>query len=508
MDTLRKTLVAVSIVTVISLPAHGQEVESLHESIRALQKQASEMASMMEEMKAEILRSRADITALRLELEKARPQLVPSPSGRGAPEGRSEGASPATVQDENLLEKLAEDQELLSAKVDEQYQTKVESASRYRVRLSGVVLLNMFSGKGAVDNLDFPNLVVDDTQAYRRASFGASMRQSQLGLELFGPQINGGRVSGDIQFDFAGGFPNVSDGVTSGLLRLRTAGMRLTWPKTTVAVGQDIPFISPLAPSSISSLATPAFSYSGNLWTWIPQARVERQVQLTEASKILLQGGILDPLTGERPPFTYSRTAQAGEASRQPAYAARTAWNSRVFERDLSVGIGGFYSRQDWDAQRRIDAWAGTADWILPASQYFEVSGEFYHGRAIGGLGGGLGRSVMFSGDLSNPATQVKGLGATGGWTQVKFRQTEKLEWNTAVGQDNVPARDLRLFPVDPHYFNNPTVARNRGSLFNFIYQARSNVLLSVEYRRLRTFLMRGDSRRADFVNFSMGVLF
>jgi len=33
-------------------------------------------------------------------------------------------------------------------KVDEQYQTKVESASKYRMRLSGIVLLNLFSNWG------------------------------------------------------------------------------------------------------------------------------------------------------------------------------------------------------------------------------------------------------------------------------------------------------------------------------------------------------------------------
>jgi hypothetical protein len=34
---------------------------------------------------------------------------------------------------------------LVQAKVDEQYQTKVESASKYRVRLSGIVLMNLLS---------------------------------------------------------------------------------------------------------------------------------------------------------------------------------------------------------------------------------------------------------------------------------------------------------------------------------------------------------------------------
>src|ERR1039458_6979416 len=40
---------------------------------------------------------------------------------------------------------LEEEYQLLSGKVDDQYQTKVESASKYRVRLSGIVLMNLAS---------------------------------------------------------------------------------------------------------------------------------------------------------------------------------------------------------------------------------------------------------------------------------------------------------------------------------------------------------------------------
>ena len=52
---------------------------------------------------------------------------------------------------------LDEEYQLLSGKVDEQYQTKVESASKYRMRLSGIVLLNLFSNVGTVNNADIPS---------------------------------------------------------------------------------------------------------------------------------------------------------------------------------------------------------------------------------------------------------------------------------------------------------------------------------------------------------------
>jgi regulator of replication initiation timing len=476
-----------------SFPVLAQE--TLQDSIQSLQKQTSELKAMLEEMKAEMVRSHTETMALRQELEATREQLaavVPVPQA---------GESPA-------VQRLEEDQQLLSAKVDDQYQTKVESASKYRVRLSGTVLMNLFSNNGFVDNIDFPSFVGQYGTQYSRGSFGGTLRQSQIGLEAFGPQIKGARVSADVQFDFAGGFPSTPDGTTLGLPRLRTGAVRLTWPRTTIVAGQDAPFFSPRSPTSVATLALPEFAYSGNLWTWIPQARLERRLDLSESSSVLLQGGILDPLTGELPSSQFLRTAGAGEASRQPAYAARTAWSRKAFGQTLTAGIGGYYSRQAWGPYRNVDAWAGTADWTVPLSNRWELSGESYRGRAIGGLGGGFGHSVGYSGPVSSLSTQIGGLNSAGGWAQAKFRQTERLEWNGGFGQDTILAGDLRRFPVVQQGYIDPTVARNQAAFINLIYRPRSDFLFSVEYRHLRTFGISGNSAGADHINVGMGVLF
>ena len=114
----------------------------------------------------------------------------------------------------------------------------------------------------------------------------------------------------------------------------------------------------------------------------------------------------------------------------------------------------------------------------------------------------------MFSGPVTYSSTRVKGLNATGGWAQLKFRQTERLEWNAAYGEDSVPARDLRLFRFVQQSYYDASIARNQSSLMNFIYRPRSDLLLSLEYRRLRTFMFQGDSQKASQFNLSMGVLF
>jgi len=173
----------------------------------------------------------------------------------------------------------------------------------------------------------------------------------------------------------------------------------------------------------------------------------------------------------------------------------------------MTLGVGGYYSRQDWGFERRVDAWAGTADWSVPLSQWFALSGEFYRGRALGGLGGGVGRSVLRSGPLTDPTTTVLGLNTTGGWTQLKFRPTEKIEFNTAFGEDNPLAADFNRIPVNQSYLF-PTVVRNQSGMVNVIYRPRSNLLFSLEYRRFHTFEMNRSKDNANHINLAVGMLF
>ena len=432
--------------------------------------------------------------------------LAESAVGDPAQSGQALPSERVTALDSRVAT-LADDQQLLTAKVEDQYQTKVESGSKYRVRLSGLALLNVFGTRGSVDTLDLPSAAVSRGPLDSLGTFGATVRQSLLGLEVFGPNLAGAKASGDIQFDFFGGFPYTTDGVTAGLVRLRTARISLDWNRTSIIGGQDAPLFSPLSPSSLASIAYPAFSTAGNLWVWTPQIRVEHRAAFSDASSIVLQGGIMDPLTGELPGFTYFRLPQAGERSGGPAYAARTAWKRTAFDRSLTVGAGAYYARHDWGYHRIVNAWAATADWDLPLGRWFSLSGEFYRGRAIGGLGAASGRSVLFSGPPANTTTSVLGLGSSGGWSQMKFKPLEKMEFNGAFGEDVPFTSELRRFRFSQFYFE-PSYGRNASAMFNVIYHARSNLLLSVEYRRLWTSQLKPGKSAADHVNFGAGGLF
>ncbi len=487
--------------------------EQLTEQIRQLQATLADVLSEMKRTRAESAELRKELKATQKELALVSSRQANSRSVSGTVASDAQGGAPAPspeqprAQDTQELARLQEDVQLLTDKVNDQYQTKVESASKYRVRLSGIMLLNVFGNRGTVDNQDVPSLARPKTALGSAGDFGATVRQSQLGLEVFGPTIAGARSSANVAFDFFGGFPATIDGVTAGLVRMRTARVRLDWNSTSVVAGQDEPFFSPLSPTSLASLALPAFSYSGNLWVWTPQVRVEQRIASSEASILTLQAGILDPLTGETPYSQFYRRPEAGERSRQPAYASRVAWSRKVWGQPISFGVGGYYARQNWGFDRTVDAWAGTADWTVPLGPRLSLTGEFYRGRGLGGLGGGTGRSVLFSGDPTNPQTLVLGLNTVGGWSQLKFMATPKLEFNTAFGEDLPFSRDLERFAEGTSYVYS-TIGENQSGFFNMIYRARSNLLFGAEYRRLWTAQAYIPKLTADQVNLSVGVLF
>jgi hypothetical protein len=491
------------------------EVHALSELIRDLQAQVQTLKSQLGDLRTEQQRTAAEARALRQELDLAKTQMPSTASGPVAGVSNaqpavqpSSGASQEPMASDRIA-KLEENQEVTDGKVNDQYQTKVESGSKYRLRVSGMALLNLYENRGLVDNQDFPQLAQPPQSAalfVSPGSFGGSLRQSQIKLEAFGPDFGGARTSADVEFDFAGGFPNTWNGAVQGLVRLRTGTVRLDWGNTSIVAGQDSLYFAPLAPTSLATLATPALSYSGNLWAWTPQVRIEHRIRFSDSSNLELQAGVLDSLTGDFPETTTYRYPSWGEESGQPAYATRISWNQRVFGQNLAIGFGGYYGRQNWGFSRMVDGWAGTTDVTLPLGKLFEFTGEFYRGRAVAGLGGGIGQGVLLNGRFFSPATTFTGLDSMGGWAQLKLKPKANFEINAALGLDNPFASEIREYQAN--YVYPASYSRNLTPLVNFIYQLRSDVLFSLEYRHMQTSVLDNGSNSANHINLSLGYIF
>jgi cell division protein FtsB len=492
-------------------------------AVRDLQDQVHQLRDLVEQMRAENAQSRTEMQKLRQDLQATRALLEPPAKSDGsepvvaqsAITGSSASAATASPQSvpqsesqlEGRVQKLEESTSLIGSKIDEQYQTKVETASKYRTRLHGIVLMNAFRNVGGSDNLDFPDYAQPISAGSSIATLGATLRQSEIGLEVFGPSIGGARTSADVQFDFAGGFPATGNGVDFGIVRLQTASLHFDWDRTSVIAGQDGLFISPLSPTSFASLATPAFAFAGNLWAWTPQLRIEHRFSVADQQTVTVQAGVLDNLDWENNYNTFVRTPQAGEMSGQPAYALRTAWSRPVYDHPLSFGVAGYYGRQNWSWDRYVDAWSGMADWQIPLVSRLALSGEFYRGRGIGGLGAAIGTSIVYGSTPAYGFPPIRGLDTAGGWTQLKFQLTPKIELNGVIAEDDAFTANIRGFATDQNN-GGSILGRNRGALGNIIFRPRSDLVLAAEIRRLHTYPVYDSGSATNQVNLSMGILF
>jgi hypothetical protein len=463
----------------------------------------------LDQVELDLAKARADAETARQESSEFREQLAQ------LKQQLANGRPDSTASEQEQLD-------LLDSKLDEQYQTKVESSSKYSVRMSGMILLNGFTNRGASDNIENPTFARKATDTNPGTSFGGTIRQTELGFELFGPQLFGGRASGNLQFDFAGGYANTPNGATLGLVRLRTGTVRLDWEKTSLIAGQDNLFITPTSPTSFASMQVPAMANSGQLWGWIPQIRLDRKFAAFAHSQFLIQGGILDPISSKVPDGSQSRTVSVGEVSHRPALAARLAWSHPLFGDNVIFGFGHYRARQNWGngGTAGINSWVNTIDWTLPVTRFFEITGAYHDGRALADLGGGLGQNVgtflpdampldvLPDGPSEVPLTAFfKGLASQGGWVQAKLKPLPKFEINFAGGQESRNAHEVELAASTQDYFDQD-LARNRSYMANVVFRPRSNLIISTEYRHVRSFALGEDEESLNHFNLAVGVLF
>nr|MDQ3012554.1 hypothetical protein [Acidobacteriota bacterium] len=404
-------------------------------------------------------------------------------------------------QSEDRLATLEEQVEINTAQIKEHAQTKVESDSRFRVKLSGMILINTFMNTADSSVRSTPTRVpaLGDALGQTRRNVGANLRQTLIGMTMEGPRLAGGRLSAETEFDFYATNGDSFRGNALGALRLRTASTRLDWQRTSLTVGLRPTMVSPLNPSSLAMVWYPAMSNAGNLWQWRPQIILEHRPQLStwdDSSELVLQLGLLTPF-GE----TLDTRPIEGGLNYQGRVAFRHNFDT---ESKLEVGIAGQAGQRAFILNRKETTYVISSDWLVPLGR-LELSGEAYFGKA-NNLGEQSGYRAdnyyLLSGPIDNPATVIRGIHAFGGWAQVKLKARRDLDFNFALGIEDPRNRDV--FSDRRNTTNN---FKNQVWSSNFIYQLRQNVLLSAEYRRLWTDYAAG-RRRNDHYNFTIGYLF
>ncbi len=264
------------------------------------------------------------------------------------------------------------------SRVEEQAQSKVESSQRLPIRLTGMFLFNTFLNSRQTGGVESPVVAPYYGGAF---SGGATLRQSQIGLDYRGSQtLWGGQVRGSVLMDFFSGSGQSYD----SMLRLRTARMDIDWGSTSLMFGQDKPIISPREPNSLASVGYPALSDSGNLWRWQPQVRLEQRFRLSSDNGVRAQVSVF--ATDET--YSYAPPNAALQPYR-PALQGRLEFWHHFADDGRRIAIApGFHTSTTHVAGTTVPSSLFSLDWFANPWGKLEFSGAFFSGRNIANLGG------------------------------------------------------------------------------------------------------------------------
>ena len=469
----------------------------------SLAKQVQQLTEAMTRTQAQLEQSQHELEQLRNQLAAIQQQMA-----------QHESASSQAEQLSAAVEGIREQQSLQESQIGTHEQSKVESESKYPVKLSGLVLLSGFINTRQVDIPATPTVVGQGD-----GSTGATIRQTVLGLDARGPHLLNARSHADVRVDFYGSPMSDDNGAagayTGGLLRLRTAHAALQWEHTAAFFSLDHAIVNPNTPTSLTAVAIPVLAWSGNLWTWNPQVGITQDFSLSSSRLLRAQTALIDIAN---PPAIYSVNSNLEgsnivspstvEQSRWPGIESRLALVGAEQERGLQIGLGGLFAPHRTLGGKRFDSWAGLLDYRIPLTKYLEVSGSAYRGLALGGLGGGVYKDYVYYVSPSDPERYyLRALDDVGGWVQLKARSSDHLELNFAFGTDQVPAGQLRPYAgADTATYLN--LARNRTFTGNFIYSPSAYLLFSVEYRRLDSSPVNGSTAAGDIIGIATGYRF
>ncbi len=467
----------------------------------ALQQQMEKLISMLTQEESTLKESqrridelREQVIALRADLNKVQPATPTAPS-------QLEPRDAAPGLDSQLIA-LREQQDLQQSEIATHEQTKVESASRFPLKLTGLILMNAFSNSSTVDVIQSPTVT-----GAGPGTEGFSLRQSVLGLDARGPHVFGATSAADVRVDFFGTPGQGSYGSGGGTVRLRTAHAELTWKATRAFMELDRPILNPNTPTSLTAIAQPPLAWSGNLWNWMSQAGAEYDFIPADGSHIVFQGALADipDPPSFRPGVAVVPSASLAEQSRRPGVEGRLGYRRGDKTAGLQVGVGGYFSPHRQGSDFSFNGWAGTVDFRIPLSKYFELSGSAYRGSALGGLGAGAFKDYVYR--HTGTEDSYSALDDAGGWTQLKARLGERLEFNAAYGLDNAFANEVRPYlTVGSGFYQN--LARNSTLTSNVMYSPTAYTLFSAEYRRIDSSLAVGGPSKANVYGVAAGYRF
>ena len=299
--------------------------------------------------------------------------------------------------------------------------------------------------------------------------FNMTARETRLGLELAGPDIENLKTTGKIETDFYGG-----NTANSPNLRLRLAYLDVAMPSgTAVRAGQDWDTFITVIPKTVNIAI---MADGGALGLRRPQFRVTQDIPIYAKTKLVakvaaartigedIDGGMQDDGADSGYP-----TVQYNVCLETPLLTAKATklsvsghWGNETVDSTVSNVV------VDTDVKDYI-TWSVIGSLFLPVHQKVAFQGTIWQGKNLDTYSGGIGQGIN--------KTLQKGIGAKGGYIQLITDLTDKLNWNLSFGLDDPDNQDLSV----------GNRSREQILLTSVYYKITSAVTAAFEYDYLTT---------------------
>lgn len=309
--------------------------------------------------------------------------------------------------------------------------------------------------------------------------FNMTARETRLGLELAGPDLEYLKTTGKVETDFYGG-----NTANSPNLRLRLAYLDLAMPSgTAVRAGQDWETFMTVIPRTVNIAI---MADVGALGLRRPQFRVSQDIPIYNKTKLVakvaaartigedIDGGMQDDgADSGYPSVQYNLCLETPLLTAKPTKLSVSGhWGNETLDSTVTNVV------VETDAKDYI-TWSVIGSLLLPLHQNVALQGTIWQGRNLDTYYGGIGQGIN--------KTLQKGIGARGGYIQLITDLTDRLNWNLAYGIDDPDNQDL----------SNGNRSKNQTVVTSAYFKITSAVTAAFEYYYMTT-SYKGQSAASD----------
>jgi len=310
--------------------------------------------------------------------------------------------------------------------------------------------------------------------------FNMTARETRLGLELAGPDIENLKTTAKIEADFYGN----GGSQNSPNLRMRLAYLDVAMPSgTAVRAGQDWETFLTVIPKTVNIAI---MADVGAIGLRRPQFRVTQDIPIYDKTKLVAKVAAARTIGEDIDGGMQDDGADSGYPSVQYNLCLETPL---LTAKATKLGVSGHWGNETLDSTvsnvvvdtdvKDYNTWSVIGSLFLPVHQKVAIQGTIWQGKNLDTYYGGIGQGIN--------KTLQKGIGANGGYVQLITDLTEKLNWNIAYGIDDPDNQDL----------NNGNRSKNQTVVTSAYYKITSAVTAAFEYYYMTT-SYKGQSAASD----------